>query len=40
MISYNDVGNFDRVMTLMQIMIYRESLYNVVVKEKEKENKN
>lgn len=40
LISYNDVGNFDRVMTLMQIMIYRESLYNVVVKEKEKENKN
>ena len=39
LISYNDTGNFDRVMALMQIMIYREQLYNVVVKKKEKENK-
>lgn len=40
LISYNDTGNFDRVMALMQIMIYREQLYNVKVKEKKKENKN
>ena len=39
LISYNDTGNFDRVMALMQVMIYREQLYNVVVKEKKKENK-
>ncbi len=39
LISYNDKGNFDRVMALMQVMIYREQLYNVVVKKKEKENK-
>ena len=40
LIAYNDTGNFDRVMALMQIMIYREQLYNVKVKEKEKNNKN
>lgn len=40
LISYNDLGNFDRVMALMQVMIYREQLYNVKVKEKQKENKN
>ena len=40
LISYNDTGNFDRVMALMQVMIYREQLYNVKVKEKKKENKN
>lgn len=39
LIAYNDIINTDRVMSLMQIMIYREQLYNVVVKEKEKENK-
>ena len=39
LISYNDTGNFDRVMALMQVMIYREQLYNLVVKKKEKENK-
>lgn len=39
LIGYNDVGNFDRVMALMQLMIYREQLYNVVVKEKKKINK-
>lgn len=39
LISYNDTGNFDRVMALMQVMIYKEQLYNVVVKQKEKENK-
>lgn len=40
LISYNDSGNFDRIMSLIQIMIYKEQLYNVVVKKKEKENKN
>ena len=40
LISYNDTGNFDRIMALMQVMIYREQLYNVKVKEKKKENKN
>ena len=40
LIQYNDKGNFDRVMALMQVMIYREQLFNMVVKEKEKENKN
>ncbi len=40
LISYNDTGNFDRVMALMQVMIYREQLYNLKVKEKKKENKN
>ena len=40
LISYNDTGNFDRVMALMQVMIYREQLYNVKVKEKKKKNKN
>lgn len=39
LISYNDLGNFDRVMSLIQVMIYREQLFNIVVKEKEKENK-
>lgn len=36
LISYNDTGNFDRVMALMQVMIYREQLYNVKVKREEK----
>lgn len=40
LISYSDTANTDRVMALMQIMIYKEQLYNVVVKKKEKENKN
>ena len=39
LISYNDTGNFDRVMALMQVMIYREQLYNVVVKKKKKINR-
>lgn len=39
LISYNDTGNFDRVCALLQVMIYREQLFNVVVKEKEKVNK-
>ena len=39
LIAYNDIGNFDRVCSLIQVMIYREQLYNVVVKEKKKQNK-
>lgn len=39
LIAYNDIINTDRVMALMQVMIYREQLFNIVVKEKEKENK-
>lgn len=39
LISYNDIGNFDRVMALIQVMIYREQLYNIVVKEKKRQNK-
>lgn len=40
LISYNDKGNFDRVCALIQLMIYKEQLHNVIVKEKQKENKN
>ena len=40
LISYNDSGNFDRVMSLMQIMIYKEQLHHLVVKERKKENRN
>ena len=40
LISYNDIGNFDRVCALFQVMIYRLQLYNLVVKQKEKANKN
>lgn len=39
LISYNDQGNFDRVMAFMQIIIYREQLFNVVVKQREEVNK-
>ena len=39
LIAYNDIGNFDRVMALIQVMIYREQLYNIVVKEKKRQNK-
>lgn len=35
LIQYNDKGNFDRVMSLMQVMIYREQLYTSQVKKKE-----
>lgn len=35
LIKYNDKGNFDRIMSFCQIMIYREQLYNVQVKKKE-----
>ncbi len=40
LISANDVVNVDRVMALTQVMIYREQLYNVKVKEVKKENRN
>lgn len=39
LLAYSDTANTDRVMALMQVMIYREQLYNIVVKEKTKENK-
>lgn len=39
LISYNNKGNFDRVMALIQVMIYREQLYNLQIKDKEKEEK-
>ena len=39
LIAYNDIVNVDRVMAMMQLMIYREQLFNVTVKEKEKANK-
>ena len=39
LIAYNDIINTDRVMALMQVMIYREQLFNIIVKEKEKSNK-
>lgn len=35
LIAYNDKGNFDRVMAFMQIMIFKEQLYNLQVKKKE-----
>ena len=34
LISYNEDGNFDRVMAFMMIMIYKEELHHVHVKEK------
>lgn len=39
LIAYNDTGNFDRVMALMMVMIYREELHKVHVKEKKTESK-
>ena len=39
LISYDPDGNFDRVMAFMMIMIYREELHHVKVKEKKKNNK-
>ena len=40
LIIYNDTLNADRVMSLLQLMIYREELHNVVIKKNVKENKN
>ena len=34
LISYNDTGNFDRVMSFMMIMLYRQQLHHVHVKKK------
>lgn len=39
LIKCNDKGNFDRVMALMQIMIYREQLYTQQVKIKAEDEK-
>lgn len=39
LIKYNGNINTDRVMAFIQVMIYRESLYNLAVKEKQKEIK-
>lgn len=39
LISYNDTGNFDRVMAFMMIMFYKEELYNLKLKENKIENK-
>jgi len=39
LIAYNDKGNFDRVMALMMVMIYKKELHNVHVKKKEEVNK-
>jgi hypothetical protein len=36
LISYNDRGNFDRVIALFMIMIYKKELHRVKVKEKKK----
>lgn len=40
LIAYNDKGNFDRVMAFMQVMIYREQLYNLQIKEKKEIERN
>jgi len=37
LIAYNDEGNFDRVMALMMVMIYREQLHHVHVKKRKEE---
>lgn len=39
LIAYNDQGNFDRVMALVQLMIYKEDLYDTKVKQIKKEEK-
>jgi len=39
LLAYNDKGNFDRVMALMMVMIYKKELHNVHVKEKTETNK-
>jgi hypothetical protein len=39
LIQYNsEVGNFDRVMSLMQVLVYREQMYNTIVQDKVDEN--
>ena len=39
LIAYNDKGNFDRVIALMMVMLYKKELHNVHVKEKKKTTK-
>jgi hypothetical protein len=39
LIQYNDKGNFDRVIAFMMIMIYRQQLHNLHVKEKNKDSR-
>lgn len=39
LIAYNDDGNFDRVMSFMMVMIYREELFNIQVKKKKEFNR-
>jgi hypothetical protein len=37
LISYNDVGNYDRVIALMLAVAQREQMFNLVIEEKEEE---
>lgn len=37
LISYNDVGNYDRIIALMLTIAQREQMYNIVIEEKEEE---
>lgn len=39
LIQYNDKGNFDRVRALQCLMIYRQQLYNMTVKNKERQER-
>lgn len=39
LISYNDYGNFDRVMALMMLMVYKKELHNVYTKDKKSRDK-
>lgn len=39
LIQYNDKGNFDRVIALMMVLIYKQQLHNVHVKQKNKESR-
>lgn len=39
LIAYNDKGNFDRVIAFMLIMIYKEELYDIKLRENKEENK-
>jgi hypothetical protein len=37
LIAYNDKGNFDRVVAMFCVMIYKEELHDINVKKKEEE---
>jgi hypothetical protein len=39
LVAYNPDGNFDRVMALMQVMIYKKELHNIQVKKREESAK-